>query len=79
MLLLTSVGYKAMRQFTELSWQESFLEKDLGIKPKGQSLIHLTVKQTNPATSVGNDLCVGLLCPVELSSSQAVPVLAEWL
>lgn len=56
MLLSTSVGQEAMRQFTELSWQESFLEKDLGIKPKGQNLIHLTVKQTKPVTSVGNDL-----------------------
>lgn len=42
-------------------------------------MIHLTEKQTKPVTLVGNDLCVGLLCPVELSSSQAVPVLVECL
>lgn len=75
-----SMGYEVMRLATyRAELVGILLEKDLGIKPKVQNMIHLIEKQTNPATSVGNDPCEGLLCLTETSSSQAEPVLVDWL
>ena len=42
-------------------------------------MIHLIEKQTSAATLVGNDPCEDLLCLTEMSSSQAEPVLVDWL